>query len=102
SQNSPHPLRTGSEVREVFLISPDVAVVDLNSAFVSGQTSGVLSEELTVVSVIQTLTANIPGLMKVKILVDGKQQDTLAGHADLAGYYDVAQVDEVVKSLASP
>ena len=102
SPNSLHPLRTGSEVRDVFLISPDIAVIDVNAAFVSGQTSGILAEELTVLSMIHTLSANVPGLLKVKILVDGKQQDTLAGHADLTGYYDVAQVDEVVKNLASP
>jgi Sporulation and spore germination len=102
SQNSPHPLRTGSEVRDVFLVSPDVAVIDVNSAFVSGQISGIFSEELTVVSVIETLSGNVPGVTKVKILVDGKEQDTLAGHADLTGSYDVAQVNEVAKRLASP
>ena len=102
SPNSLHPLRTGSEVRDVFLIGPDIAVIDVNAAFVSGQTSGILAEELTVLSMIHTLSANVPGLMRVKILVDGKQQETLAGHADLTGYYDVAQVDEVVKNLASP
>ena len=50
---------------------------------------------------IQTLAANIPGLTKVKIVVDGKQRETLAGHADLSGFYDVGQVTELAKQLSS-
>jgi hypothetical protein len=48
---------------------------------------------------IETLAANIPGLARVKILVDGKERDTLAGHADLSGFYDVPQVEELAKEL---
>jgi hypothetical protein len=51
-------------------------------------------------SIIQTLSTNIPGLTRVKILVDGKERETLAGHADLSGFYDVAQVGEVAKELS--
>ena len=100
AKNSPHPLATGAEVREVFLVDPGLAVVDLNSAFVNGQVSGVLAEELTMTSIIQTLSTNIPGLTRVKILVDGKERETLAGHADLSGFYDIAQVGEVAKELS--
>lgn len=100
AKNSPHPLATGAEVREVFLVDPGLAVVDLNSAFVDGQVSGVLAEELTMTSIIQTLSTNIPGLVRVKVLVDGKERQTLAGHADLSGFYDVQQVAEVVKELS--
>jgi hypothetical protein len=59
-----------------------------------------LTEELTMASIIQTLSTNVPGLMRVKILVDGKERETLAGHADLSGFYDVAQVGEVAKELS--
>ena len=100
AKNSPHPLATGAEVREVFLVGPGLAVLDLNSAFVDGQVSGVLAEELTIASMIQTLSTNIPGLVRVKILVDGKERETLAGHADLSGFYEVQQVAEVVKELS--
>ncbi|HEX6803439.1 MAG TPA: GerMN domain-containing protein [Terriglobales bacterium] len=99
AKNSPHPLAPGAEVRNVFLVDPGIAVIDLNSAFVDGQTSGMLAEELTLASLIQTLSANIPGLMRVKVLVDGKERDTLAGHADLSGFYDVSQVSELAKQL---
>ena len=100
AKNSPHPLAAGAEVREVFLVDPGVAVLDLNSALVDGQVSGVLAEELTMASIIQTLSTNVPGLTQVKILVDGKERETLAGHADLSGFYDVGQVAEVAKQLS--
>jgi hypothetical protein len=60
----------------------------------------VLPEELTIASLVQTLATNMPGLTRVKFVVDGKEQETLAGHADLAGFYDVQQIAEVVKELS--
>ena len=100
AKNSPHPLATAADVRNVFLVDPGVAVIDLNSAFVDGQVSGVLSEELTIASMIRTLSVNIPGLGRVKFLVDGKERQTLAGHADLSNLYDVSQVAELAKQLS--
>lgn len=100
AKDSTHPLAAGAEVRQVFLVDPGVAVLDLNSAFVDGQISGVLAEELTIASLVQTLSTNIPGLTRVKILVDGKERETLAGHADLTGFYDVQQIADVVKELS--
>jgi hypothetical protein len=100
AKDSPHPLAAGAEIRQVFLVDPGLAVIDVNSAFVEGQVSGVLAEELTIASLVQTLATNMPELTRVKILVDGKEQETLAGHADLTGFYDVQQIAEVVKELS--
>ena len=99
SKDSPHPLAPGAEVRAVYLVTPGVAVIDVNSAFANGHRSGVLEEELTVASLIQTLVANIPGILRVKILVDGKDRDTLAGHADLSDFYDTGAVALLVSQL---
>jgi hypothetical protein len=96
---SPHPLGIGSDIRDVYLVDPGLAVIDLNAAFADGHRSGVLVEELTVVSLVQTLSANIPGITRVKILIDGKDRDTLAGHADLSNFYDVPAVNQVVAQL---
>jgi Sporulation and spore germination len=90
---SPHPIPPASEVRAIYLVDPGLAVIDLNAVFADAHRSGVLEEELTVTSLIQTLAANIPGILRVKILVDGKERATLAGHADLANFYDVAAVN---------
>ncbi len=98
-KNSPHVLGSGSEIRSVFLVDPGVAVIDVNSAFSDTHRSGVLVEELTVTSLIHTISANIPGILKVQILVEGKERDTLAGHADLSSYYDVSAVNQLATQL---
>jgi Sporulation and spore germination len=101
TKDSPHPMQAGAEVHGVFLVEPGLAVIDVNSAFADGQISGILAEELTITSMIQTLTANISGLTRIKILVDGKERETLAGHADLSGFYDVGEITELAKQLSS-
>jgi hypothetical protein len=98
-KSSSHPLGPGAEIRDVYLVDPGLAVIDANTAFADGHRSGVLVEELTVASLVQTLSANIPGITRVKILVDGKQRDTLAGHADLTGFYDVSAVNQLAMQM---
>jgi spore germination protein GerM len=100
-KSSPHSIAAGSEIRSVFLIDPGVAVIDLNAAFANNHRSGVLVEELTITSLIHTISANIPGIAKVQILIDGKERDTLAGHADLSSYYDVTAVNQLATQLQS-
>jgi hypothetical protein len=101
ARNSPHPLAPGAEIHNVYLVNPGMAVIDVNSDFLDGQTSGILAEELTIASMIQTLSANIPGLMRVKILANGKERETLAGHADLSEFYDVAQIADLARQLSA-
>jgi hypothetical protein len=100
-KSSPHPLPQGSDVRSVYLVDPGLAVIDLNAAFADGHRSGVLSEELTVASLVQTLSTNLPGIVEVKILVEGKERQTLAGHADLSNFFDVSAVNQLASQLQS-
>ncbi|MGA7218776.1 MAG: GerMN domain-containing protein [Candidatus Sulfotelmatobacter sp.] len=100
-KSSPHPLPVGSDVRSVYLVDPGLAVIDVNAALADGHRSGVLSEELTVASLIETLSANIPGILRVKILVEGKERETLAGHADLSDFFDVGAVNQLASQLQS-
>jgi hypothetical protein len=98
-KSSSHPLGAGAEVREVYLVDPGLAVIDLNDAFADGHRSGILVEELTVASLVQTLANNISGINRVKILVGGRERETLAGHADLSCIYDVSAVGQMVTEL---
>jgi hypothetical protein len=98
-KNSPHALGSGADIRSVYLVDPGVAVIDLNAAFADTHRSGVLVEQLTVASLIHTISANTPGILKVKIVVDGKERETLAGHADLSSYYDVSAVNQLATQL---
>ncbi len=99
AKTSQHPLGPGADVRNVYLVEPGLAVIDLNSAFAAGHRSGILVEELTVVSLVETLTYNIPGITRVKILVNGQEQDTLAGHADLSRIYETAAAGDLLSQM---
>ncbi len=95
---STHPVGAGSDVRQVYLMGEDTAIVDTNSSFADAHPSGVLAEELTVASVVMTLNANDNKIGKVKILVNGQERDTLAGHADLRRFYEASNhLGQVVK-----
>jgi hypothetical protein len=99
AKSSPHPLAPEADIRSVYLIDPGIAVIDVNLAFANGHRSGVLVEELTIASLVETLVENVPGISKVKILVDGKDRETLAGHADLTNYYDATVVGQLAAQL---
>lgn len=96
---SPHPLGKGADIKDVYLIGDDTMVIDTTSQFADGHPSGILLEELTITSLIETLTANVPGVAKVKFLVDGQERETLAGHADLMSFYQTAAVHELAKEF---
>jgi hypothetical protein len=96
---SPHPLGKGADIKDVYLVNNSTVVVDTTSQFADGHPSGILPEELTLTSLIETLSANIPGITRVKFIVDGKERETLAGHADLMSFYEVAAVHELAKEF---
>jgi Sporulation and spore germination len=98
-KSSPHLLGPGSEIRGVYLVDPGLAVIDLNAAFANGHRSGVLTEELTMASLLGSLSANVPGINRIKVLVDGKERDTLAGHVDRTTFYDTTEVNQLVAQL---
>lgn len=98
-KDSTHPLGAGSDVHDVYLLDPSSAVVNLNAAFAGSHPSGVEVEQLSVFSVVLTLKAQLPQVTRVRFLIEGKPRDTLAGHLDLSGWYDVAMVSQVSSQL---
>ncbi len=96
---SPHPIGAGADVREVYLLSDGSAVVDTNAAFADAHPSGVLAEELTITSIVATLNANDPKINRVKIIVNGAERETLAGHADLRRFYLASNMGQLAKEL---
>jgi hypothetical protein len=87
-----HPLSPASDIRSIYLVDPGAAVIDVNAAFADQHRSGILSEQLTVNSLVETLAVNVPGIQRVNILVEGKPRDTLAGHADLTQWFDALTI----------
>jgi Sporulation and spore germination len=96
---SPHPLGDGADVKDVYLVNDNTVVIDMNSAFADKHRSGILVEQLTVVSMLQTISAALPKVTRACILVEGKPRPTLAGHADLSGFYDIAMINQLAKEL---
>jgi spore germination protein GerM len=73
----------GTTLRSLFVTEPGEAFVDLSREISAAHPGGSLNEILTVYTIVQTLTANLPAITTVQILVDGHEVDTLAGHVDL-------------------
>ncbi|HKQ86219.1 MAG TPA: GerMN domain-containing protein [Candidatus Acidoferrales bacterium] len=73
-----------------FYVLPDgTAVADFSDALGSETPSGILSEQEAVDSIAQTLASNVPSLRRLKILIHGQEAETLAGHVDLTGFFDL-------------
>lgn len=72
----------GTKVRAVYVAGAD-AYVDLTNEIVTAHPGGSLNETLTVQTVVAAITANLPAVTRVQILVDGKEVDSLSGHVDL-------------------
>lgn len=71
------------ELREVFITSQGVAYVDFSQELVQNHPGGSSAEELTVYSLSNTLIANFPAIKMVRILVEGREIPSIAGHLDL-------------------
>ncbi|HEX9112204.1 MAG TPA: GerMN domain-containing protein [Terriglobales bacterium] len=87
-----HPLAPAADIRSIYLVAPGAAVIDLNTAFADQHRSGILDEQLTVNSLVETLAVNVPGVTRVRILVEGNARETLAGHADLTDFFDASTI----------
>jgi hypothetical protein len=107
AHDATHPVPGGaSSITQVFLVpivdaggktpegAPELAVVNLTGAFVASHPSGLETETLTILSICATLHANLPRVTEVRFLVDGRQRDTLAGHADLTRTYLTAEASQ--------
>ena len=80
-------LPSGTALIEFYLLPEGTAVADFSSALSTNMPSGIQSEQMAVESIGDTLAANIPNLRRLKILIDGQEAKTLAGHIDLTGYF---------------
>lgn len=74
---------TRTSLRGVYVTERGEAYVDLSPEATVAHPGGSLNEILTVYTIVHALTANLPAIKAVQILVDGHEVDTLAGHVDL-------------------
>jgi hypothetical protein len=73
-----------------FYILPDgTAIADFSTPLSAETPSGIESEQVVVDSISRTLESNVPTARRLKILINGQEVDTLAGHVDLTGFFDL-------------
>jgi hypothetical protein len=69
-----------TKVEELFISEQGVAIVDFTNTISTNHPGGVLNEQATIYSIVNSLTYNLPEVTQVKILVGGAEKETLAGH----------------------
>ena len=72
-----------TKLRAIFVTEQGEAFVDFSPELATGHTGGSTDELLTVYTIVNALTANLPAVKSVQLLIEGKQVETLAGHVDL-------------------
>lgn len=82
-------LPEGTSLLGFYMLPDGTAVADFSDALSSETPSGILSERLAVDSIVETLKSNLPAAHRLKILIHGQEVDTLAGHVDLTGFFDL-------------
>jgi len=77
-----NPIPPATRLNAVFQ-DQEVVYVDLSEEMMRNQSGGTSQELLSVYAIVDTLTA-LPGVKRVKILVNGKEESTLCGHIDVS------------------
>ena len=72
----------GTTLRAFYATERGDAFVDLSPQIATGP-GGSSTELLTVYAIVNAVTANLPAIQRVQILIDGREVDTLTGHVDL-------------------
>ena len=73
----------GTTLRAFYVTDRGDAFVDLSAEVSSKHPGGSSAELLTVYALVNAITANLPTVRRVQILINGLEADTLAGHIDL-------------------
>ena len=73
----------GTTLRAFYVTTRGEAVVDVSREIAANHPGGSLMESLTVYAIVNAVTANLPGVQRVQLLVDGRAVETIAGHIDV-------------------
>lgn len=82
-------LPTDAVLLAFYLLADGTGVADFSEAMATSTPSGIESEQRAVDSITRTLAANVPQVLRLKILIHGQEAETLAGHLDLTGSFVV-------------
>lgn len=84
NESIPRPLPEDSVIRAAYLLPEGLAVVDVGGpTLASGWNTGSHGEMIAIYSLVQTIVSNFPSVQRVRILVNGQPEQTLAGHIEI-------------------
>lgn len=75
----------GTMLREAYLDANNILYADFTEEITLNHKGGTTGEYLTVYSIVNTVFYNFPEIKGVKLLVDGKERETLTGHIYTGG-----------------
>ncbi len=78
---------SGTELNAFYVTEEGTAYVDFNDVLSRNHPGGTRSELLTIFAIVNSLTLNLAKVNRVQILIDGRQQETLAGHVAISDYF---------------
>lgn len=73
----------GTQLSAIYIDANQVCYIDLSETVRKKHPGGTHSELLTIYSMVNSLILNVSEIKRVKILVEGNEAATLAGHIDL-------------------
>ena len=73
----------GTSLKALYLTQSGTAYIDMSPEIREAHPGGIESELITIYSMVNSLVLNISEINSVKILIDGSESLTLAGHVDL-------------------
>jgi Sporulation and spore germination len=98
-EQRPLPLET--TLLEFYLPPDGTAVADFSDALSHQLPSGIATEQLALDAITRTLHAAVPQVQRLRILIDGQEAETLAGHVDLTGAFDLSQMTPAAPAVPS-
>jgi spore germination protein GerM len=72
-----------TRVRSLYVTQDGIAFVDFDRIIREKHPGGTLSELFTVFSIVNSVSLNVPEVEATKILIEGQEVKTLAGHVDI-------------------
>jgi Sporulation and spore germination len=76
-----------AELQDVKREGEDILSVNFRESLVANHPGGSTAEMATVYSLTNTLTTNLPAIKRVRILIGGKERESLKGHIGLRNYF---------------
>ena len=89
-----------AELQSVRMDGSDTISVSFSDSLVANHPGGSAAEMATVYSITNTLTTNVPVIKKVKILIGGKERESLKGHIGLRNPFTMNR--ELIAPAAPP